>query len=145
MIAVFGVTAIISKPGRSFPHWLASILSVSFHCFLSLVWKHGEPCWFRYSLFATSWLWNGQLDWFKIKFLPVWLGYDAPWRRLGHGSHEEFLPWLYQVCTTVHVSAKIDVTSRPLRVSVTFTVLRLCQADNGMQSFKHPALKRPGK
>ena len=26
MIAVFGVTAIISKPGRSFPHWLASIV-----------------------------------------------------------------------------------------------------------------------
>ncbi len=26
MIAVFGVTAIISKPRRSFPHWLASIV-----------------------------------------------------------------------------------------------------------------------
>ncbi len=26
MIAVFGVTVIISKPGRSFPHWLASMI-----------------------------------------------------------------------------------------------------------------------
>ncbi len=24
MVAVFGVTAILSQPGRSFPHWLAS-------------------------------------------------------------------------------------------------------------------------
>jgi hypothetical protein len=37
MIAVFGVTAIISKPGRSFPHWLASIVvSSSFRCVLHL-------------------------------------------------------------------------------------------------------------
>ncbi len=32
MITVFGVTAIISKPGRSFPHWLASIVCNAMHC-----------------------------------------------------------------------------------------------------------------
>ncbi len=30
MIAVFGETVIISKPGRSFPHWLASIFAPLF-------------------------------------------------------------------------------------------------------------------